>query len=84
MVGWGLERFFLGLRETQIPNLSTLLSLRPLEKVPFGGGGWCLNPILVFTLSLSQAEQQTTSFRHNDKILKENFTQHQYNAPLKL
>ena len=26
------------LRETYIPNLSTLLSLEPLEKVP--GGGW--------------------------------------------
>ena len=29
---------FLSLRETDIPNLSTLLSLEPLEKVPGGGG----------------------------------------------
>ena len=30
----------LSLRETCIPNLGTLLSLEPLEKVPGGGGWW--------------------------------------------
>ena len=44
-----------------IPNLSTLLSLKILAKLPGGwqevGGGCSLNPILVFmfSLSLSQA-----------------------------
>ena len=39
MAGWGWRAggLFLSLRETDIPNLSTLLSLEPLEKVP---GGW--------------------------------------------
>ena len=43
--------------ETYIPNFSTLLSLEPLKKfLVVQGGGWCLNPILVFSLILSQAE----------------------------
>ena len=39
LVGWGWRAvgLFLSLRETDMPNLSTLLSLEPLEKVP---GGW--------------------------------------------
>ena len=35
---WEVVGIFLSLREAYIPNLSTLLSLEPLEKVP--GGGW--------------------------------------------
>ena len=61
---WRVVGLFLSLIEPYIPDLSTLLSLEPLEKVPGGDGGggwwWCLNPILVFSLSLSQAEQKTT------------------------
>ena len=63
LMGWGWRAggLFITLRKTYIQNLSTLLSLEPLEKVPGGGwvvgGWWCLNPILVFSLSLSQAEQ---------------------------
>ena len=36
--GWGVEGLLLRLRETYIPNLNTLLSLKPLEKVSGGGG----------------------------------------------
>ena len=59
MGGWGWRRvgLFFYLRETCIPNLGTLPSLEPLEKVP-GGWWWYLNPILVISLSLSQAEQK--------------------------
>ena len=35
----GSSRSFFSLRETYTPNLSTLLGLEPLEKVPGGGGG---------------------------------------------
>ena len=38
--GWRAVGLFLSLREPCIPDLSTLLSLEPLEKVPGGGGGW--------------------------------------------
>ena len=42
MVGGGGNEgcLLLSLREAYIPNLSTLLSLEPLEKVPGGGGWW--------------------------------------------
>ena len=53
--GGQLVCLFFILRETYLPNLSFLQSLESLEKVP--GDGGCLNPILVFSLSLSQAEQ---------------------------
>ena len=47
--------------ETPMANLVTLLSQEALEKVPGGSvggvGWWCLNPILVFSVSLSKAEQ---------------------------
>ena len=34
-----------------------------------GGGGWCLNPILVFSLSLSQAEQLLPFGQYGELIL---------------
>ena len=39
---WDVVGLFLSLRDTYIPNLSTLLSLELLKKVPGGwmGGGW--------------------------------------------
>ena len=42
LAGWGLRAvdLFLSLREPYIPDLSTLLSLEPLEKVPAGGWWW--------------------------------------------
>ena len=43
-----------------IPNLSLLACLESLEKVPVGGWWWWVvvcKPILVFSLSLGQAEQ---------------------------
>ena len=46
-LGWGVVGLFLSLRETYTPNLSALLGLKPLDKVPCGGGGgtwipfWC-------------------------------------------
>ena len=55
MVGGGRNEgcLLLSLREAYIPNLSTLLSLEPLEKVPGGGwwmgGGWVCKPSLVFS-----------------------------------
>ena len=36
--GRGEGGLFLSLREAYLPNIRTLLSLEPLEKVP--GGGW--------------------------------------------
>ena len=50
-----------------IPNLGLLMSLESLEKFLCcgggGGGGWCVmcKPILVFSLSLNQDEQQDFS-----------------------
>ena len=50
-MGWGaVEGPLLGLREP------TFQIIEPLEKVP-GGSRWCLNTILVFSLSLGQADQ---------------------------
>ena len=46
----------LSLREAYVLSLSLLLSLELFEKFVVGGGGW-LRPILVFSLSLVQAEQ---------------------------
>ena len=46
-VGGGVEVYIC------IPNLITLLSLEHLEKGLVGGGGGCLNPILVLSLGLS-------------------------------
>ena len=51
---------FFNLRYTYISNMSVLLGLARLEKfvVMVGGGGWVVcKPILVFSLSLSKAEQ---------------------------
>ena len=64
--GSGEGGLFLRFRLVYIPILSLLLSLEYLEKfvwwwVVVGGGGgwwwWVCKPILVFSLSLSQAEQ---------------------------
>ena len=52
---------FLMFRLVFIPNLGLLMSLESLEKFLCGGGGWWWvvgKPILVFSLSLSQAEQK--------------------------
>ena len=58
-VGWVCV-LFLSCREANIPNLSLLLCLEPFQKFLvvgwWGVVGW-LRPILVFSLSLSQAEQ---------------------------
>ena len=54
-------------------NLSLLLSLESLEKFLCGGGWWVCKPILVFSLSLGQAEQKVTtkcrSIRIGNKML---------------
>ena len=60
--GWGewVCVLFLSFNEANIPNLSLLLCLEPFQKFLvvgwWGVVGW-LRPILVFSLSLSQAEQ---------------------------
>ena len=58
---------FHSLREANISNLSLLMSLEPFQKflvVWWGGVVWWLRPILVFSLSLSQAEQYHKSQGH--------------------
>ena len=49
--------------QTNTPNFCTILGVEPFEKGPGRGGldGWCLNPILVFSLSLNQFEHYSDS-----------------------
>ena len=52
----------LSLREAYISGLSLLLCLELLKKFVVVGGWW-LRPILVFSLSLDQAEQKLHGVR---------------------
>ena len=60
--GWGE---ILCLREAYISGLSLLLCLELLKKFVVVGGWWWLRPILVFSLSLDQAEQYSRLITDN-------------------